>query len=687
MTAGDAPEARREPRWRWRVELGYLLELAALCGFVFTHPVLDTFGRSPETFLAHHASRSEIVLFALLWAAGPALAVWLLTQTAHLAGRPWRRRVHVGVLALLLVALAFEILRSAFGWPVAVVVVAAAALAAGAVAVYLRTTIASSYLRLTSIAPAAFAALFLFTSPTSSLLFGDTIGAAEVDVPEKAPDIVFVVFDMLPTVSLLDANGEIDADLYPNFARLSEGSTWYRDASTAAPWTNMALPAIVAGRYPLSSETAPVAERYPDNIFTLLGGTYDLDVYETITRLCPYTLCPPEKHGGALAGLFGEGVDVISEKAWDDGPFPFEMSKVLDADRPKVFERYVKEIRHRDDRPTLHFLHSLLPHDPWDLLPNGVEYEAPEVPPGVFYRDWGGEHAAAVGRQRHLLQTQLADHLLGELLDHLEDTGQYDGSLIVVTADHGVAFNDGQPWRGVAAGNFEQIAYAPLFVKAPGQERGRVDDRNVMSIDLLPTIAEMIGVRIPDDWELDGRSFVSGEPRDSGEKRIFEWNANVLEPTDGKLVVLDGVEGLRRVEHPVFPTPPGDDDLRVWRQGRWGSLVGTRLDGLTVGSPAGYEAWVKGGGDLFADVDLHDHPPLHLEATISHGKGVDIVVSVNGTVAGWSPAIGAADSEESEILTMLAAPLFRDGANDVRCFQVERANGSVVLHPIPWRKR
>ena len=42
--------------------------------------------------------------------------------------------------------------------------------------------------------------------------------------------------------------------------------------------------------------------------------------------------------------------------------------------------------------------------------------------------------------QRHLLQVEFTDRLLGRALDELHATGLYDRSLIVVTADHGESF-------------------------------------------------------------------------------------------------------------------------------------------------------------------------------------------------------------------------------------------------------
>ena len=106
--------------------------------------------------------------------------------------------------------------------------------------------------------------------------------------------------------------------------------------------------------------------------------------------------------------------------------------------------------------------------------------------------------------QRHLLQLGYTDRLLGRLIARLEETGLWDEALVVVTADHGVSFRVGQSdRRAVTAENVEDIAPIPLFVKAPGQDRGRVTTGPVQTIDVLPTIADALGVRLP--WKVDGR--------------------------------------------------------------------------------------------------------------------------------------------------------------------------------------
>jgi hypothetical protein len=75
-----------------------------------------------------------------------------------------------------------------------------------------------------------------------------------------------------------------------------------------------------------------------------------------------------------------------------------------------------------------------------------------------------------------------------------------------VTADHGVSFHAGEKRRPLSDRNLEDIAYVPLFVKLPRQNHGRVERSLARTIDIVPTIADALDVRIP--WRVDGRSLL-----------------------------------------------------------------------------------------------------------------------------------------------------------------------------------
>ena len=96
------------------------------------------------------------------------------------------------------------------------------------------------------------------------------------------------------------ADGEIDAKRYPNFARLAEDATWYRNTTTVHEWTTGAVPAILTGERPGG---LPLFLDHPDNLFTLLGGSYDLNVHESQTHLChPARALRPRSRAPRRAG-------------------------------------------------------------------------------------------------------------------------------------------------------------------------------------------------------------------------------------------------------------------------------------------------------------------------------------------------------------------------------------------------
>jgi arylsulfatase A-like enzyme len=123
---------------------------------------------------------------------------------------------------------------------------------------------------------------------------------------------------------------------------------------------------------------------------------------------------------------------------------------------------------------------------------------------------WKNDERLVDRRYReHLLQVGYVDRVLGQIVRRLRATGLWDESLFVVTADHGCSFLPGDHERTVNRSNVGDIAPVPLFVKTPRERAGRVDDRSARTIDVVPTIAAVLGVRIP--WRIDGSSLLRAD--------------------------------------------------------------------------------------------------------------------------------------------------------------------------------
>lgn len=96
------------------------------------------------------------------------------------------------------------------------------------------------------------------------------------------------------------------------------------------------------------------------------------------------------------------------------------------------------------------------------------------------------------------------DHNLGRVLEFLRDSGQYDDTLVVVTADHGEMLGDHHLWGKMTY--YDAAFHVPLIIRDPGLDGhgGTVIDAPTESVDVAPTILDLIGLEPPDT--MDGRS-------------------------------------------------------------------------------------------------------------------------------------------------------------------------------------
>ena len=294
-STGDA--TAQEPPTRfgpWRREVRAFLEFLALTGIAVAQPTFDILKKNAEIFVNRSSTKLEVIGLALVFVFGPPIVMWVLEVACGLVVPAVRRWVHALFCAGVIGMIAVEVLKKQTDLASVLLVVLAVPLAFVGGWLVLRFEVVRLWLRYLSIAPVIFAVVFLFFSPVTTAVFESDPGSANVKVG-KPNRVVMVVFDEFATESLLDGNGRIDADLYPNFAALAGGSTWYRNDTTVAPYTQAAVPAILTGDFPNDPNVIEVAATKPENIFTLLGKTYKMNVHESVTRLCPASLCGPNQ--------------------------------------------------------------------------------------------------------------------------------------------------------------------------------------------------------------------------------------------------------------------------------------------------------------------------------------------------------------------------------------------------------
>jgi choline-sulfatase len=106
------------------------------------------------------------------------------------------------------------------------------------------------------------------------------------------------------------------------------------------------------------------------------------------------------------------------------------------------------------------------------------------------------------GRELYYGFVQWLDEELGKLFDTLEATGLADNTVVIYTTDHGENLGEhGLWWKNCM---FEHAARVPLIVSWPKRWRGGQRREGACSlVDVVQTIAELGGARVPGDWDGD----------------------------------------------------------------------------------------------------------------------------------------------------------------------------------------
>jgi uncharacterized sulfatase len=97
---------------------------------------------------------------------------------------------------------------------------------------------------------------------------------------------------------------------------------------------------------------------------------------------------------------------------------------------------------------------------------------------------------------------------------------------VIFTSDHG-GFLGAHGFHSKALMMYDETARIPLIIRSPGHKNGgRVDSTLVSHVDLIPTMLDLAGLKIP--GSLDGESLVSilnGGPSRPEKDVFIEWNS------------------------------------------------------------------------------------------------------------------------------------------------------------------
>lgn len=153
--------------------------------------------------------------------------------------------------------------------------------------------------------------------------------------------------------------------------------------------------------------------------------------------------------------------------------------------------------------PSLIYFHLLPPHEPYNPRQEfiGLFEDDPIVEPPKPLHPLGttfDEIAENLARRHYDEFLAYADAEFGRLYDFMAQEKILDNTYVVFTSDHGQILERGTKGHTNPL-LYETITHIPLIISAPGQTQ-RIDVRTPTSgLDVLPTLAHLIGQPVP-NW-------------------------------------------------------------------------------------------------------------------------------------------------------------------------------------------
>ena len=335
------------------------------------------------------------------------------------------------------------------------------------------------------------------------------------------------------------------------------------------------------GCYGYNRDTSPNIDSFArDN--TLFTKCYIHQAWTLPSHISMLTSLYPITHGVDMRHRLDSAIVTLAEilknedyitmgfasgGVWTDAKYGFSRgfktyysgkSKESAEDKSTLIRKHLET--HKGEKIFL-FLHYFDVHSGFNKLP----YDAPPPFNNLFSQEYHGDFQGGVGTtfaseylkyvNMHNLTLErkdldyiislydngvaYMDKCIGDLFEMLKSMDLFDNSFIVITADHGEEFQEHGYMLHSNPYYYEEIMHVPLLVKLPkagdtfkSSKKGKVINSLVESIDIMPTILDLLGIKGP---KMQGKGLIgliAGDEK--GKEYVFGFG------TDGGVFIRSG---------------------------------------------------------------------------------------------------------------------------------------------------
>lgn len=376
--------------------------------------------------------------------------------------------------------------------------------------------------------------------------------------PTPPRQVIFILLDAA-RADRLSSYG-YSRETTPNLDRLAAGGLLFRTHFTHGTDTKEAMPQLLFSRYfvpPIFPASSEIPYKNPSVLFR------DVD---SQARSLPRILSDAGLHTLAVSShiFIRNGTRLADEfdELRELDATPDELARGIPyAEAPQVVDAAIRCLEEQADREYFLYLHFMDTHFPHFFGADARRFlgRDAQVPPGLTNEGRPRDaNRAATDAEREYLDAVYdgslahADREIGRLMRFLEETGRFQDTMIIVTADHGDhllevpgRFGHGGPW-------LDAVAHVPWIISYPSRVRPRAIDKLTEAVDVLPTTLSLLGIPIPpgirpdgsdasaDDYPVDDPVYATAGLRDDEVKLVFRPDSPVLGVQEVAVSEIDG---------------------------------------------------------------------------------------------------------------------------------------------------
>jgi arylsulfatase A-like enzyme len=296
--------------------------------------------------------------------------------------------------------------------------------------------------------------------------------------------------------------------------RIAASGVRFENAESPASWTVPSMGSIMTSRFPTQlgmverpperdtvfqwrDKRRQIHYTIPTGVPTLASLLDDAGFHPVAFVNQPFINAGEGFEQGFAEWCFSTAEDSIR---WHDTGTPIPNilfppgTDLAEAD-PLLVSECARWLKSNADRRPFVWVHLLRPHRPYNAL---IEYLPKELQkPGLTVDP-------AI---RYTAEVRESDDLVGELLAAIDSTVGLERSLVILASDHGEEFGE-HGMSGHGHSLHREVTRVPLLIAGPSVRAGTVVNAWVSTLDLAPTVLELVGARDKAPASFMGRSLV-----------------------------------------------------------------------------------------------------------------------------------------------------------------------------------